>query len=841
MKLISCHVENFGKLSSKDYDFSSGINCFYEENGAGKSTLASFIKAMFYGLESYKINSTEFCDRQRYFPFEGGNFGGNLTFETGGNVYKIERFFGEKSQTQDTLTVYKNGNLSTEFGLDIGKAVFGIDKESFERTAFISGEEIEIKSTSSINSKLSGFLQGSGSELDVDDAVLSLEKLAKEYKKSKGGRDKISFVSQEITLVNEKILNTEAISLALENKYQTLSDYQKEIDALTKRVNELQLTSKKLSEWEYYERLLTQIDEQQSIINKITQKYSGTIPTHVEVESYAENVIKLRELSAKSSSGLSQDESARLYRLEKAFVEGVPSKHDMVLAETNIENLSKLNAKLSGLNGSKFSGFDKSVVNTFSQNPPSSEKISALEKNVQDYKFLKTEYDCTPDFIAGKQSKKSNSLKYGIVAILSLLATIVGIILINSGVGVALTIIGGLALGISAFLYLSDKLSKVERLENPNKRKLELEIRECEDKIKSVLLPYGYSSGNGVLYDYATFISNYQRFLEIKKNLDENVQTKTLLKDEIDAISLSLTEFFAKYGLTGENFLSNLTRLQSGVDELYSLKKRAENVKAETAQIELVAQKVKEDINAFLQKFNLQSISPSEVLTDVKAFETSKSALESLKTTAINYKKEKNLDVKPQLSGDSLEEISSVLHEREREYSALKHQVVDDEYAVDRLDGYYIDKAQLETRLLDYKQKHKLLTTTVDFLRLAEQNLKDKYVKPVKDEFVKYASVLEKVLGEKVTMTKNFEIRFERAGKERLEKHLSSGILSICAFAFRLAMIKNMYSGVMPFLVLDDPFVTLDEEHLKKVKLVIDELAKDMQIIYFTCHGSRKF
>ena len=57
MKLISCHVENFGKIKNQDYDFSNGITTIYEENGAGKSTLAAFIKAMFYGLEGYKINS----------------------------------------------------------------------------------------------------------------------------------------------------------------------------------------------------------------------------------------------------------------------------------------------------------------------------------------------------------------------------------------------------------------------------------------------------------------------------------------------------------------------------------------------------------------------------------------------------------------------------------------------------------------------------------------------------------------------------------------------------------------------------------------------------------------
>ena len=102
-----------------------------------------------------------------------------------------------------------------------------------------------------------------------------------------------------------------------------------------------------------------------------------------------------------------------------------------------------------------------------------------------------------------------------------------------------------------------------------------------------------------------------------------------------------------------------------------------------------------------------------------------------------------------------------------------------------------------------------------------------------------YSALLEKTLGEKVTMTKNFEITFERNGKERSEKHLSSGVKSICALCFRLALIKNMYRETSPFLILDDPFVFLDEEHFSRVSAVIKELSRDMQIIYFTCHDSR--
>ena len=87
MRLISYHIENYGKIHNADGVFNGGLTEFCEKNGFGKTTLASFIRAMFYGLPTYTTRTKTLDDRQHFYPFEGGKFGGNLTFEMQGKTY----------------------------------------------------------------------------------------------------------------------------------------------------------------------------------------------------------------------------------------------------------------------------------------------------------------------------------------------------------------------------------------------------------------------------------------------------------------------------------------------------------------------------------------------------------------------------------------------------------------------------------------------------------------------------------------------------------------------------------------------------------------------------------
>jgi uncharacterized protein YhaN len=54
-------------------------------------------------------------------------------------------------------------------------------------------------------------------------------------------------------------------------------------------------------------------------------------------------------------------------------------------------------------------------------------------------------------------------------------------------------------------------------------------------------------------------------------------------------------------------------------------------------------------------------------------------------------------------------------------------------------------------------------------------------------------------------------------------------------------MADAMYASEKPFIVLDDPFVNLDDKKLSGATRFISDVASGYQIIYFTCQSARKF
>lgn len=137
-------------------------------------------------------------------------------------------------------------------------------------------------------------------------------------------------------------------------------------------------------------------------------------------------------------------------------------------------------------------------------------------------------------------------------------------------------------------------------------------------------------------------------------------------------------------------------------------------------------------------------------------------------------------------------------------------------------------------------KKRKLVEIAEDKLLKADKNLKDGYLSPTAESFLRHVRALDPDRFRGVFLDGDFRFYFESGGERRESKHYSDGEKTLLQLAMRLALLENIYKGEQPFLLLDDPFVHLDEEGLKKVEVALKNLAKDKQILYFCCHGSRR-
>lgn len=80
----------------------------------------------------------------------------------------------------------------------------------------------------------------------------------------------------------------------------------------------------------------------------------------------------------------------------------------------------------------------------------------------------------------------------------------------------------------------------------------------------------------------------------------------------------------------------------------------------------------------------------------------------------------------------------------------------------------------------------------------------------------------------------DFSIYSEEKGGWTKPEELSGGAVDEFYLACRLALVRLIYGGTQPPLVLDDPFVNFDEPRLARTLEYLGQLSKEQQIIIFT-------
>ncbi|MBO7386720.1 MAG: AAA family ATPase, partial [Lachnospiraceae bacterium] len=325
MRLLSCHIENFGKLQNRTFTFEEGLNNILEENGWGKSTLTAFIRVMFYGFEGERKQGLS-NERKRFTPWQGGTFGGSVRFEKDGKAYRISRVFGNKEGVDEASLIDEATGLeSSDYdAMNLGEELFGIDSDSFMRTAFVSQNDcVYNETTENIDRKLGRLVEQTDDNAGYDSIVTRLKK-AVSAANSRVQKDSLYNLKRRATELEEEIKQKAVIDGSI-NEVRKLSASTKEemADLEEKREGLLARRSICIAADEKRirrARLLELKDAvlmRQNNLLKAEAKFGGRIPERSEIDETMQDARNLAitkgSLEAYSLTYEEEDELERLY------------------------------------------------------------------------------------------------------------------------------------------------------------------------------------------------------------------------------------------------------------------------------------------------------------------------------------------------------------------------------------------------------------------------------------------------------------------------------------------------------------------------------------------------
>lgn len=776
MKLIKCHIENFGKLSNYKYEFKDGLNIINESNGFGKTTFASFIKAMFYGLESTAKRSVGLTDRKKYIPWQGGKFGGNIEFEIDEKRYKVERFFGAKEQ-EDTFILYDmQTNLeSHDYTQNLGEEIFKINKEAYERSTYIPSQKIPIKINDSLNAKLGNVLE---SENDINSSEEAIKKLAESIRiyKRTGNRGLLDELKDKINQLERKIENGKVEEQTLEKRREKFEETKKQIKVLNEEKINIQkmLTQKieqdrKLAQKQVYESLVKKENENRQTVQKLQEFFKNDIPTDEEIDILMAKSLEIEKYKIEvQNCKLNEQEQTNLQELENIF------KGNELLEE-------EINQKIQECN-----------------------KQKEIENNIETNEIRKNQIEKSMEDI---QINKTNIIIL-VIAIIFAIAGIAGSIIANT---MLIAIAGVLTGVILAFVYFAKN------------------IQNKKIKIK-------YDKKQEELEQYEELIS--------------------ALKEQKEQISREIFNFINQY-LPQENNLDTiiaLTQIKTNLDRYNSLKLNVTNIEHTRYDISKKLNLLEESIKEYMGKYFEDLDKPFANLAQelkLKKNELEKAINDEKISHAEKEEYEKNNNIEElkesvqELENASKEVIESKISKLDMQISTLsdeknynKNQIELLETNLEEISNFENELEYTRQELKEAEEKCAILEKTKKYLEKAKEQFSSHYLKGMVTGFENYLKLLN---GETLdaNIDVNLDVKIETNGSKRSIDYFSTGYKDLIYICMRFSLVDALFESEKPFVILDDPFVNLDEQKIDKAVNLVKSISDKYQIVYFVCHKSR--
>lgn len=910
MKLLSAHIENFGKISDRTFDFKEGLNVICGENGWGKTTLCAFLKVMFFGFENERTRDAYENERKRFKPWQGGVYGGSVNFEADGVEYRLLRTFGLKeAEDEFVLKEVATGLDSNAFGKNIGEELFAIDAESFKRTVFFSQKDCITGPTDSINAKI-------GNLNDVSDDMNKYEEVMKLFKDELNkmsptrATGSMSKIKDEIAGTEKKLLSKAAVEANLAKELATEEEYKRERERILKEREEVNALQAYISEESVndverkaYRQLCVKEEERKKELEQTKAVFPKEIPTAEEMEKQFQEAGSLQ--SKKESVRIykfteeeeAEEKEAKKMFFNRSFEElkhrdacekvekfySARSRYEKVLLRA--EELEKLET-YTGLFENEF----------FSMNA-----IEGLEKNWQEIEQRRSSLLAKKEAHAileaeekSAQPKPKNYAYVYILYILGLIACVAAAVVMYFVFHLTgkLLLIPAIVFGVLLIAFIiaciSIKRKKSEKSIFLQSEEMKTRIVEEENTLASMeynvrrqLTDRGFlEEEEKIEHGFWKIKTQFEEYNDLLKRKEQLKHDKTPEEMILHAEGLeTYIKSFHESATDWEKLEAAIRNLQEQKEDDIAVvdqqriiwntslsaireaeKKRATFMKkrAEYSKSVENLEDTKTGVRHFLQSIGVEPKEDmfeqiSSLRDSLKAYEEAKQEYEAAVKEREEYAK--NADIEPEKEEDkpagwkpgmTLEDCKEKIASCDRRLdmltdnaSALRTRIL---VAQEQLDDLMSEQDRLnvlQDLLKEQKSKYRLLEYTRDYMEKSKTAFTSKYMGPVSTAFGKYMEMIMPDSKIEYAFDANTNLTIQECGLPRETAAFSTGMQDLFGICFRMSLIEAMYQEEKPMVVLDDPFVNLDDDKTKGALEFLEEVAKEYQVIYFTCRKDR--
>lgn len=807
MFLKQCYISNFGKIHDFTYDFTDGLNLICENNGWGKSTFAAFIRSIFYGMSSGNSRTKlEDAERRKYTPWQGGEFGGFVIFEANGKEYKAERFFGSK-ESEDTfrLTDVKTHLESRDYSSELGKELFGIDKEAYSRSTFFPQSKIsENGMNDSISAKLGRIADGEEEGNRYDMACGILDELRKQYVPDRKKEEK-----------------------------GLLAELNREITQAQVRLDELLTNRENAKPWREKEK---ECEEQIAQYKKQRTLLRERMKVAVKSEVTSEKRKHYEDLCEEENRKLRQKEL-----MEGLFQEGVPESAVLEECEKKSEEL----AMLTGETGSySLSEEEKTAYNrmkkSFGDNVPDKDEVHKKKERESELRekreFLKSEYEK----VEKKKSASSTRLLVQLFCFIFCLGiAVVLFFLVKSMKNTDRNTLQKQSTATEAAISV-DELDAQRNLESRQKLELTCTI------IMAVLAVLAAVAAVLILINIFT----RKEIKTQKKMYRSKIQ-------QMEEEQSEMKKWLESFGITSKNLAEGYLILENRILEYVHLKSLMERKNRSE-------QKKEEVISASEKLLSENGIETDDISTGLRVLakrcrdiKRVKDEYEEAQNRRMEFERENPPESlnEPPVEEDNTAweekeaELNEVIAQMEDQANEFRHKAEDFEEDAEEIteieEKIFALKEQMELKKRDYG----IIIETMNYLQLARDRFSCHYRTELEENFRKRVKELSEnttdsataKLLEGIVFDADLQMKATVYGKEKELGFLSAGTQDLIFLCMRFALVDTLFDMEQPFLVLDDPFVNLDKDKIERALSVLERAAGKYQILYFTCHESRMY